>query len=112
MLNEIDVRDTFRYQMSQVEEFDSIDLTIDAEAPTVELISYNPAFPYLSGNDTLLQVDASDPTSGIGMVEMQVLYHGALAPGLPGGARLPGLDPGHFILPHLRSQTPVTEPTN
>ena len=77
VLTEIDVRDMFRYQMSQVEEFDSINLTIDAEPPTAELISYNPAFPYLSGTDTQLQVDASDVTSGIGMVEMRVLYHGA-----------------------------------
>jgi hypothetical protein len=77
VLNEIDVRDTYRYQMSQAEEFASIDLTIDAEPPTVELISYNPAFPYLNGNNTQLQVDASNPTSAINMVEMRVLYHGA-----------------------------------
>lgn len=73
-LNEIDVRDIFAYQMSQVEETASITMTIDADAPQAELVSYNEEFPYINEADRVLHVEASDPTSGIGMVEM-VLDH-------------------------------------
>ena len=74
LMTEIDVRDTFHYQMAQVEEYDALTLTIDAEDPLVSLVNYNPAFPYFRGVDTLMQVSASDATSGIAMVEMEVEY--------------------------------------
>ncbi|MBN1148930.1 MAG: Ig-like domain repeat protein [Anaerolineales bacterium] len=72
LLNEIDVRDAFHYQMAQVEEHTSLTLTIDADQPQVELVSYNSAFPYINADGQELQVDASDATSGVAMVEMKV----------------------------------------
>lgn len=71
-LNEIQIRETFAYQMGQVEETASLTMTIDADLPQAALLSYNPDFPYTDENDRILQVEASDATSGIGMVEMQV----------------------------------------
>lgn len=71
-LNEIDIREMFAYQMGQVEESSSLTMTIDAETPQVSLASYNADFTYINENDRVLQVEASDVTSGIGMVEMQV----------------------------------------
>ncbi|PKO13960.1 MAG: hypothetical protein CVU39_16400 [Chloroflexi bacterium HGW-Chloroflexi-10] len=73
-LNEIDVRNTFHYQMEHVEEMESITVTIDADAPQAQLVSYNPDFPYLSSVDRIIQVDALDLTSGIAAVEM-ILDH-------------------------------------
>ena len=104
-LNEIDVRDAFYYQMAQVEERKVLNLVIDAEEPQVDLVSYNSGFPYVSGTGQQLQVDAWDPTSGIGMVEMQIEH-----PNLPtnwqtaplcedsssGTAFCPYFDPGDF----------------
>lgn len=71
-LNEIHIRETFAYQMGQVEETASLTMTIDADPPQVALLSYNPEFPYTDERDRILQVEGSDATSGIGMVEMQV----------------------------------------
>lgn len=71
-LNEIDIRETFAYQMGQVEETSSLTMTIDADLPEAALISYNPDFLYMDEKDRVLHVEASDATSGIGMVEMQV----------------------------------------
>lgn len=76
-LNEIDVRDIFAYQMGQVEETASLTMTIDADDPTAELVSFNPDFPYLDEKDRVLHVEATDATSGVGMVEMQVEHANA-----------------------------------
>ncbi len=79
-LNEIDIRDMFAYQMGQVEESASITMTIDAEAPQAALISYNPDFPYVNQLDRILHVEASDSTTNISMVEMQVNHVDAPSP--------------------------------
>ena len=71
-LNEIDVRESFHYQMEHVEERQSISMQIDAENPTVELVSFNDEFPYISELDRILQVEANDVTAGISAVEMTV----------------------------------------
>ncbi len=71
-LNEIDIREVFAYQMGQVEESSALTVTIDAEDPEVSLVSYDPEFVYMSENDRVLHVEATDLTSGIAMVEMQV----------------------------------------
>lgn len=71
-LNEIDIRETFAYQMSQVEESSSLTMTVDAENPAVNLVSYNAEFPYMDEKDRVLHVEATDATSAISMVEMQV----------------------------------------
>ncbi|HZW04621.1 MAG TPA: LamG-like jellyroll fold domain-containing protein, partial [Anaerolineaceae bacterium] len=78
-LNEIDIRETFAYQMGQVEETASLTMTIDADDPQAELISFNPSFPYMDENDRVLHVEATDATSGIGMIEMQVTHANAPA---------------------------------
>lgn len=49
---------TFHYQMASVEESGTLDLTIDADAPAVNLVSYDADFPYVNGNDRVLQVNA------------------------------------------------------
>jgi len=102
-LNEIEIRDIFTYQMGQVEETASLTMTIDADDPFAELVSYNLDFPYSDENDRVLHVEASDATSGIAMVEMKVQHVDApavewsLAPvclDAPGGtAFCPTFDP-------------------
>ncbi len=74
MLNEIDVRDAFQYQMSEVEEHDSLAMTIDAGPPEARLVSYNPDVPDLMQHDVMLQVEATDAVSGVSRVEMNVQY--------------------------------------
>ncbi len=74
VLNEIDVRDAFQYQMSEVEERESLTLMIDAELPATRFISYNASFPYLAQRDIVLQVEAIDLISGIGMLEMSIAH--------------------------------------
>ena len=78
-LNEIDIRETFAYQMGQVEETSALTMTIDADLPQAALVSYNPDFAYMDEKDRVLHVEASDITSGIGMVEMQVEHADAPA---------------------------------
>ncbi len=104
LLNEIDVRDTFHYQMAQVEERASRSLTIDAEAPTVELSSYNAAFPYLNGDIRRMAATATDASAGVSRVMMTVTQASAAAPwfqiapacedDLSGQAFCPLFDPG------------------
>jgi hypothetical protein len=71
-LSEIDVRETFHYQMEHVEESNAISVTVDADDPSVELITYNPDFPYVSDIDRIIHVEAGDVTSEISAVEMTV----------------------------------------
>ena len=102
--NEIEVRDTFHYQMEHVEESASIDMTLDADQPSVELLSYNPAFPYVSDIDRIIHVEAGDETSGISAVEMTV-EHANLA------AALIGLAPVCLDSANGTSFCPTFDPT-
>lgn len=79
-LNEIDVRESFHYQMEHVEERQSISMQIDAENPSVELISFDPDFPYVSELDRILHVEATDLTAGISALEMTVSHVNMDAP--------------------------------
>lgn len=69
-LSEIDIRDTFHYQMEHVEETDSLEMTIDADLPSGSLISFTADFPYSPQTDKLMHFEAMDSTSGVAMVEM------------------------------------------
>ncbi len=73
-LNEINVRDSFNYQIAHVEEHASVRLTIDAEPPMVSLAGYDASFAYIQQNDIQLVVPTSDATSGVAMVEMSVAH--------------------------------------
>ncbi|MHB8133097.1 MAG: LamG-like jellyroll fold domain-containing protein [Anaerolineaceae bacterium] len=79
-LNEIDVRDTFHYQMESVEESNSIGVTVDADNPTVELVTFNPVFPYVPDIDRIVHVEADDLTSAINAVEMIVDHDNLSSP--------------------------------
>ncbi|MBN1371366.1 MAG: LamG domain-containing protein [Anaerolineaceae bacterium] len=81
-LNEINVRDSFNYQIAHVEEHASVRLTIDAEAPQVSLAGYDPNFAYIQESDIQLVAPASDLTSGIALVEMSVAHRNLAAPSL------------------------------
>ncbi len=77
LLNEIDVRNQFIYQMSQEEAHKTLSMVIDAGVPSVALADYDASFHYLTQAGRLLQVTASDDLSGVAMVEMEILHEGA-----------------------------------
>lgn len=67
-----EVRDLFLYQGKLVEERSSHSITIDKDAPISVLRSYTSTFPYMANKDTVMHVQAHDPTSGVELVEMSV----------------------------------------
>ena len=67
-----EVRDIFLYQSKLVEERRSQSITIDRDAPVSVLRSYTSTFPYMANKDTVMHVEAHDPASGVGLVEMSV----------------------------------------
>ncbi|MBC8422435.1 MAG: hypothetical protein H8E01_00230, partial [Chloroflexi bacterium] len=64
-----EVRDIFQYQAKWVEEWQSHDVTVDADEPTSELRSDG---PYLAQQDVVMHIEAHDPTSSVSLVKLGV----------------------------------------
>ncbi|MFM8319582.1 MAG: LamG domain-containing protein, partial [Chloroflexota bacterium] len=75
-LTEIDARDTFHYQMSQVEETQSRSLTVDADLPSVFLDMNNDPVHYMDGAARRLVAQAQDATTVIARVVMTTTQGG------------------------------------
>lgn len=73
-LPENDATEVFAYQMGSVEESSTLTMTVDADNPTIDVVSYDSEFPYVANADRLMQVDAADATSGVARVEMNTTY--------------------------------------
>ncbi len=64
-----EVRDIFQYQAKWVEEWQSHDVTVDADKPTSELCSDG---PYLAQQDVVMHIEAHDPTSSVALVKLGI----------------------------------------
>jgi hypothetical protein len=47
-LPENDATEVFAYQMGSVEESSALTMTIDADNPTIDVVSYDSEFPYVA----------------------------------------------------------------
>ncbi|HBY94258.1 MAG TPA: hypothetical protein DEP84_09895, partial [Chloroflexi bacterium] len=112
-LSDDEIRDIFLYQGKWIEERQTHEITIDAEAPTSSLRSYNPAGAnYRPNRDAVLDIQATDATSYVALAELGVKKDGQsgftwtaapecqdtspLPGGNEGGAWCPTFDPVQF----------------
>ncbi len=75
-LSPFEVRDIFLYQGKWVESRYSQNILVDNDWPFSTLRSYTSTFPYLQNRDTVMHVEAHEPTSAIARVELGVRKDG------------------------------------